>query len=285
MRKQSYLGLSTLGFHRLVYREWGPERSERTLLCVHGLSRNGRDFEPLATALADEGWRVVAPDVVGRGDSDWARQPQTYDYVQYLADMNALIARLEVERLDWLGTSMGGLIGMMLAAQPGSPIRRLILNDVGPFIPKAALERLADYVGAPVSFADLAEAEAYARETYASFGRLDDADWRFMAEICFRENDAGRFVLNYDPAIARAFEKKPLRDIDLWPLWDSLKQPTLVLRGAESDLLLPETAAEMQTRGAKAEVISMTGCGHAPSLYEPGQIAPVLGWLQTSVKG
>ncbi len=285
MRKESYLGLSALGFHRLVYREWGPEESERTLLCVHGLSRNGRDFEPLAEALAGEGWRVVAPDIVGRGDSDWACQPQTYDYVQYLADMNALIARLGVAKLDWLGTSMGGLIGMMLAAQPGTPIKRLILNDVGPFIPKASLERLSDYVGAPVDFPDLAAAEAYARETFASFGRLGDGEWRFMAEICFRRNDAGRYVPNYDPAIARVFDKKPLQDVVLWPVYDAISQPTLVLRGAESDLLLGETAAEMQARGPKAKVVVMPGCGHAPSLYEESQIAALRDWLRSSASG
>ncbi|GAB5468290.1 MAG: alpha/beta hydrolase [Rhodospirillales bacterium] len=280
MQKASYLGLSVAGFHRLSYRVWGAPAAKRTLLCMHGLSRNGQDFQRLAEVLAEAGWRVVAPDVVGRGDSDWARSAKVYGYPQYLADMNALIARLEVESLDWLGTSMGGMAGMMLAGQPGTPIRRLILNDIGPFIPKASLERIADYVGQPVSFADRDAAEAYARTTYASFGQLDDATWRLMTEVSFRRDAEGRFVLAYDPAIAEAFSGKPIEDLDLWPLWDKIEQPTLVLRGADSDLLLAETAEEMTRRGPKAKLAVFQGCGHAPSLMEPQQIETVKTWLE-----
>lgn len=280
MRVKTFLGLSSLGFHRIVYREWGPERAERTLLCLHGLTRNGKDFVRVAEAMAAEGWRVVAPDTVGRGDSQWAAAATVYGYPQYLADMNALIARLEVERLDWLGTSMGGLVGMMLAAQPGSPITRLILNDIGPFIPKASLERIATYAGQDISFADLEEAKAYARETYASFGSaLSDADWDLMTEITFARGKDGRYRLRYDPAIAEVFKTQPIKDVELWSVWDAIKQPTLALRGAVSDLLLPETAEEMQSRGPKAEIITFEGCGHAPSLLEPQQVAAVRDWL------
>lgn len=280
MRVNAFLGLSSLGFHRIVYREWGPERSERTLLCLHGLTRNGRDFLRIAEAMAAEGWRVVAPDTVGRGDSQWAAAAQVYGYPQYLADMNALIARLEVERLDWLGTSMGGLVGMMLAAQPGSPIARLILNDVGPFIPKASLERIATYAGQAISFETLDEAEAYARETYASFGRdLTDADWALMTEVTFGRGEDARYRLRYDPAIADVFKSQPIKDVELWSVWDAIKQPTLVLRGADSDLLLAQTAEEMKGRGPKAGVATFEGCGHAPSLLEPVQIAAIRDWL------
>lgn len=282
MRKLSFLGQSAYGFHRVVYREWGPERSERTLLCLHGLSRNGRDFAPLGEALGAEGWRVVAPDTVGRGDSDRARSPKVYSYPQYLADMTALIARLEVASLDWLGTSMGGLAGMMMAAAAGSPIRRLVINDVGPFIPKAAMERIAEYVGRPVSFASWDEAVAYARQTYASFGELDPTGWQLMAEVSFRQDEAGRYQLNYDPAIAEAFAEGPIQDVSLWHLWDAIAQPTLLLRGARSDLLLEETAAEMQGRGPKPQTVTFPGCGHAPSLYEPAQIAAIRDWLDAS---
>lgn len=280
MRVQSFLGLSSLGFHRIVYREWGPAESERTLLCLHGLTRNGRDFQRLAEALAKEGWRVVAPDTVGRGDSQWAASSQVYGYPQYLADMNALIARLGVERLDWLGTSMGGLVGMMLAAQPGTPITRLVVNDVGPFIPKASLERIAGYVRNTPSLDSLEAAEAYARKTYASFGsKLTDADWSLMTEVTFKADDKGVFRLRYDPKIADVFQNQPIKDVDLWPIWDAIKQPTLVLHGAESDLLLAETAKEMTGRGPKADLLTFEGCGHAPSLFEPDQIAQVSAWL------
>ena len=279
MRKGDYLGLSQRGFHGLVYREWGPESSERTLLCLHGLSRNGKDFGPLAERLAEEGWRVVAPDVVGRGDSDWAAGPEVYGYPQYMADVTALIARLKVEEVTWLGTSMGGLMGMMLAAQPKSPIRRLVMNDVGPFIPKAALERLADYIGKDVWLETEEEALAYARETYASFGRLDDAGWRLMAEVSFRRDVEGYYRLNYDPAIGEVLRGQPAKDLDFWSIWDRVDQPTLVLRGAESDLLLAETAEEMATRGPKAALVTFPDCGHAPSLYEKAQIDAVARWL------
>ncbi len=281
MRVESFLGLSSLGFHRIVYREWGPREGGRTLLCLHGLTRNGRDFKPLAEALAAEGWHVVAPDTVGRGDSQWAASAGVYGYPQYLADMNALIARLQVERLDWLGTSMGGLVGTMLAAQPGSPIGRLIVNDVGPFIPKASLERIAGYVGQTVEVASLAEAEAHCRETYASFGsNLSDENWRLMTEVTFKEADPGSYRLRYDPAIAEVFRNQLIADVDLWPIWDAIKQPTLALRGAESDLLLPETAAEMRARGPKAQLVTFEGCGHAPSLFEPTQIDAIAHWLK-----
>ncbi len=280
MRLNAFLGLSSLGFHRVVYREWGPERAERTLLCLHGLTRNGGDFVRVAEAMAMEGWRVVAPDTVGRGDSQWAANAKVYGYPQYLADMNALIARLEVERLAWLGTSMGGLVGMMLAAQPGSPIERLIVNDIGPFIPKASLERIAGYAGQAISFSTMQEAEAYARETFASFGSaLTDGDWSLMTEITFAQGDDGRYRLRYDPAIADVFKTQPIKDVELWSVWDAITQPTLALRGAASDLLLPETAEEMKGRGPKASVATFKGCGHAPSLLEHHQVAAIRDWL------
>ncbi len=164
----------------MAYAEWGAAEAARVVLCVHGLTRSGRDFDRLAAALAASGCRVVCPDVVGRGSSDWLEDPAGYAYPQYLADMTALIARLDVEAVDWVGTSMGGLIGMMLAAQPGTPIRRLVINDIGPFIPKAALARIGDYLGQDQSFADLEAAEAHLRTVHAPFGPLTDAQWEHL---------------------------------------------------------------------------------------------------------
>lgn len=280
MQMNSVRCLSPHGFHRMAYRTWGPATAERTLLCVHGLSRNGRDFDAVAETLAEAGWRVVCPDVVGRGESDWPANPAVYNYPQYLADMTVLMARLEVERIDWLGTSMGGLIGMQLAAQPGSPIGRLILNDVGPFIAKAALERIGGYILNRPHFESLEAAEVYAKETYAPFGRnLSDAQWRKLTEVSFRALPDGGYGLNYDAGIAKVFEEKPVGDLDLWALWDAISQPTLVLHGAESDLLLPDTVAEMQRRGPKADAVTFADCGHAPSLMEVTQIKTVAGWL------
>ena len=276
-RERRYLGLSAAGFHDLAYGEWGAADSERVVVCVHGLTRNGRDFDVLAAALAEEGCRVVCPDVVGRGASGRLADPAGYGYPQYLADMNALLARLDVEQVDWVGTSMGGLIGMMLAAQPGAPIRRLVINDVGPFIPLAALERIGGYVGRAPVFADLDAAEAYLRDVYATMGALGDLQWRHLT-LSSVEAVKGGYRLAYDPAIAEAF-KQVTADVDLWPLWDAITAPTLVLRGANSDLLLAETAAEMAARGPKAKVIEIPGCGHTPSLMDVEQIALVRDWV------
>ena len=268
----------------MAYREWGAPEAGRVVVCVHGLTRNGRDFDALAAALAGAGCRVVCPDVVGRGDSDWLGDPAGYGFPRYLADMTVLLARLEAEAVDWVGTSRGGLIGMMLAAQPGSPLRRLVLNDVGPFLPKAALERIAGYVGQDPRFADLAAAEAYIRDIHAGFGALADHEWRRLAETSVvaaeREEEAGGALrLRYDPGIGAGFRARPVEDVDLWPVWDKVACPSLVLRGADSDLLPPGTAAEMTGRGPRAELAEIAGCGHAPALIDPAQIALVRDWL------
>lgn len=278
-RKGGVRCLSTAGFHRMSYAEWGPADAARTVVCVHGLTRNGADFEILAPALAADGWRVVCPDVAGRGGSDWLADPASYSYTQYLADMTVLLARLAVERVAWVGTSMGGLIGMMLAAQPGSPIERLLLNDIGPFIPKAALARLGTYVGADPHFSDLAAAERYVREVHAPFGDLGDDGWRQLTEISVVSDGDGGFRLHYDPRIGDAFRQEPLENVDLWPIWDRIAAPTLTLRGASSDLLLPETAAQMNLRGPRSQVIEIAGCGHAPALRAADQVALVREWL------
>ena len=277
-----YLGLSPAGFHRIAYVEWGISGNPRVCICVHGLTRNGRDFDELAQALQAQ-WRVVCPDVVGRGDSDRLADPAHYSYPQYLNDVTALVARVGTARVDWVGTSMGGLIGMMLAAQPNSPIRRLVMNDIGPFIPKAGLERLASYVGKDPRFSTLVEAEMALRKIASTFGLKTDDEWRRFTERSVRAVGDGRYGFAYDPAIGRAFNAAP-QDIDLWAVWDKVRCPVLVLRGAESDLLTKETADEMTRRGPGATVIEFAGCGHAPALMEPAQVAVVRDWLMGEVR-
>jgi len=279
MIEDSLLGLSAAGFHRISYTDWGDPTADRVVVCVHGLTRNGRDFDWLAEALVESGCRVVCPDVAGRGRSDWIANPYLYDYPQYLADMTALIARLGVPEVDWVGTSMGGLAGMMLASLPGTPVRRLVMNDIGPFVPRAALERIGDYVGSDPVFEDAAALEAYLRFLYPGFGDLPDACWSHMAEHTTRVRPDGRLGLAYDPGIAAAFKAGPAKDIDLWPVWDAVRCPTLVLHGAESDLLLAETAREMAGRGPKARVVDIPRTGHAPSLMVDDQIALVREFL------
>jgi pimeloyl-ACP methyl ester carboxylesterase len=261
------------GFHRIAYTEWAGPPGAPTVLCVHGLTRNGRDFDDLARALSRR-FRVVCPDIVGRGGSAWLTHAEDYGYPLYLADMAALIARLDVAEIDWVGTSMGGLIGMMMAAQPGTPIRRLVVNDIGPLIAKEGLLRIASYVGADPVFADLAALEAYLRQVSASFGQLSDAQWRHLAEHGARRRPDGTLGRAYDPAIAEAF-KTVKDDIDLWPTWDAVRCPTLVLRGAESDLLRAGDALAMTLRGPKARLVEFAGVGHAPALMAEAQIAAI----------
>lgn len=250
-------------------------------MCVHGLTRNGRDFDFLAAALAQD-HRVVCPDVVGRGCSDWLDVKEDYSYTTYCTDTAALMAWLRVEHVDWVGTSMGGLIGMLLAAQPQSPIRRLVLNDVGPFIPKSALERIAGYVGTDPRFDGLAQVEAYLREVTGGFGPLNDEQWDHLVRYSVREMADGQYALMYDPAIALAFRPAARDDIDLWAVWDKVQCPVLVLRGGESDLLLADTVAQMQTRSPQTEVVEFGGVGHAPALMAQEQIDVVRDWLLRS---
>ena len=277
MRQKQFLALSPAGFHTVAYTEWGDPEASRVILCCHGLTRNGRDFDALATELSKEA-RVICPDIVGRGKSEWLRDPVHYGYPQYCADMSALIARLDVTELDWVGTSMGGLIGMTLAAQAGTPIRKLVINDVGPFVPKAALLRIADYVGLDNRFSSLAAVETHLRKVLAPFGPLTDAQWQHMVAFGHRLRPDGTYGLAYDPAIA-VNVKMAVQDWNLWALWDKVVAPTLVLRGAESDLLTAETAAEMTQRGPKAKLVTWAGMGHAPALMAPEQIDQIKEWL------
>ena len=278
--ERQYLGLSAAGFHRNIYWEWPLAHPDAScLIAMHGLTRNGRDFDAVAEALSDR-FHVVCPDVVGRGRSGWLPNGTLYSYPQYLADAAALIARVNAGPIDWLGTSMGGLVGMMLAAQPLTPIRRLIVNDVGPFVPKASLERIGTYVGQDPRFADLGALEAYIRVVYADFGNLTDADWVHMARHSARARPDGGYGLAYDPAIADAFKTGPIADVDLWPVWNAIACPVLILRGGRSDLLLAETAARMVALKPNATLVEFPECGHAPALMNAEQIGVIGNWLE-----
>jgi pimeloyl-ACP methyl ester carboxylesterase len=302
-RLNHFLALGPHGFHRVAYTEWGNPEGRHLVVCVHGLTRNSRDFDELASNLTARGCRVVCMDVVGRGDSDWLEHKQDYGFSQYLSDAAALLARLtappqrvsllrrlqgasEGSRIDWIGTSMGGLIGMMLAARANSPIRRLVLNDVGPMVPWNALARLKLASSSPgTRFASLDEVERYLRENCAPFGPLTDEQWRRLAVHGSRRSDSGAYALAHDPAIVNGlrrggyagveFGSDYLFGIDLWPTWDAVECPTLVLRGAESDLLLESTVRRMQVGGPRVEFVEFAGIGHAPWLKSEDQIAAV----------
>ncbi len=249
--------LSPAGFHRMAYAEWGAPDNPRVLVCVHGLTRVGRDFDRLARALASH-YRVVCPDVVGRGRSDWLRDPSYYVVPQYVADMVALIARLDVEEVDWVGTSMGGLIGIAVAGQAEAPIRRLVINDVGPRLDAAAIARIGTYLGAPVSFATVDEAIDYVSVVAAPFGVKQREDWRELVE----------------PALRRDGERAAM-----WKLYDAIRGPTLIVRGEHSDLLTRETLFEMQARHPSAQGAEVPGVGHAPTFMFENEIALVRDFL------
>ena len=278
MRKSSFLGLSPHGFHRVAYTEWGKADNPRVLMCVHGLTRNGRDFDVLAEAMQDQ-YRVICPDIVGRGQSDWLSHSSDYSYPQYVADMNALIARANASELHWVGTSMGGLIGMMLAAQPNTPIRRMVMNDVGPFIPKASLERLAQYVGRAPAMESVADVEQYLRVVMAPFGKLTDAQWHHMAQHSAKQLGDGKFALHYDPAIADVFKSAAVQDINLWMFWQAVVCPVLVIRGAQSDLLLADTLTQMKAGRSNVTSFEVPDTGHAPALMDDAQISSVREFL------
>jgi pimeloyl-ACP methyl ester carboxylesterase len=282
MKSDHVLCLSSKGFHRMRYVEWGDPDAERVAILVHGLTRNGRDFDVLAQALIPE-FRVMCPDVAGRGASDWLPAKEDYGYPQYCADMTALIARATAggrpRRIYWIGTSMGGIIGMLLASRPNSPIQKLVVNDVGTLIPKAALERIGAYVGKDPRFRTLEEMEAAVRLVSAPFGPLTDAQWRHLTVTGAKQHGDGSWGFCYDPGIAVPFRAQALADVDLWQYWDAITCPTLLVRGAHSDVLLKDTAAAMTRRGPRPRLIEFDGVGHAPMLMADEQIQVVRKFL------
>lgn len=264
------------GFHWLRYVEWGDPGNPRVLVCVHGLTRNGRDFDHIARSLADA-YRVVCPDMPGRGRSDWLRDAGDYDYPVYCSDLATLMARLGAENVDWLGTSMGGILGMILASMPGSPVRRLVLNDVGCVIPRAAVERIGMYLGKDPPYDSIEALEADLRAV-SPFGELTDEQWRHLAITSAKQDDSGRWRFRYDPGIAKNFAATPAADVDLRAFWSAIHGPVLVIRGESSDLLLAGTLEEM-CRRPRTESLVVPRTGHCPMLMDETQVAVVRRFL------
>lgn len=260
----------------LRWHEWGPPAG-RPVVCVHGLTRQGRDFDVLARALSQQGRRVICPDIPGRGISGWMPGGSLYAVPNYVGVLSPLLAALG--EYDWVGTSMGGLIGMGLVSLPFDRVGRMVLNDIGPFIPRAALERIRDYLGAPPPrFTVVSELEAYLRRVHAPFGALTDAQWAEMADHSARMTAHGEVMLHYDPRIVEPMQTA-LTDVDLWPLWDwTVNRPVLVLRGESSDLLTAETAAKMDEH-PNTQVETIVGCGHAPALMDGHQVGLIVRFL------
>lgn len=282
MKQCHFTFTESSGSHKLAYTQWGETNNPKVLLCVHGLTRTGRDFDFLAQALSND-YRVICPDVFGRGESDWLTQPENYNLFFYAAGILGLLEQLQITQLDWLGTSMGGLIGMIIASAPNSPIRRLIINDVGPFISQQGMQRVAGYLlkEKPI-FADLVEAEKYVRETYQPFGDLTDEQWQHLTKYSVKSLAEGGYILNYDPQISYPYQKTPidsLKQQEFWEFWKGINCPILLLHGQDSDLLSPSTITEMQAIQPEMKVISFPYVGHAPALMDASQIRAVKTWL------
>ena len=258
----------------LHYTEWGAQHNE-VVVAWHGLARTGRDMDDIAAHLASR-YRVICPDALGRGLSQWSPLPdQEYQLSFYAAQALALLDQLGIAQCHWLGTSMGGAIGLHAAAGAlAGRIQRLVMNDIGPELAAPAVARIRSYAGSPAAFDTVTALEAYFRSIYQPYGALSDAQWRRLTETSVRRLPDGRVTPHYDPAMVRQFEAHPT-DYDQWPAWDALQIPVLVLRGAHSDLLLPEVAEAMRNRGPRAVVVTLPGCGHAPALNSPAQFALV----------
>jgi pimeloyl-ACP methyl ester carboxylesterase len=285
-RLQHLSCLSASGLHRMAYWEWGDSANPRVLVCVHGLSRQGRDFDALAADLASD-YRVICPDVVGRGQSERLRDPMAYGFPTYVADMVTLLARLGVEQVDWLGTSMGGIIGMLLASQQDRSgrrlVRKLVLNDVGPAYEQAFVDRLKSYLGQPAHWKTVEEAADALQAISTGFGPHAREQWLALTRPMLVPEGEG-FALHYDPAIAMPIhavtaEVGAAGEAYLWHCYGQITAPTLLLRGADSDLLKPSTAARMAAEGPCAQLHEFPGIGHAPTLVQPDQRSVVRRFL------
>lgn len=281
-REDSFFGSTKSGQHQIYYSDWGPINGS-PLICVHGLTGNGFDFDYLAQDLTEHGYRVIAVDLPGRGRSDFLRDPLDYNYDQYVQDLNGLLAHLKMDApgsVDWLGVSLGGLLGIRMAGQTGTPIKRLILNDIGPTVPKAALDFIYQVIKHPYTFETIAELEVRMRSTRGlTWGPVTDEQWAHMAKYNARATDDGLVTYAYDPQIARVFEHSPIGDVDLWPLWDATAMPVMAIQGAMSMLFTREIINEMERRGPDFELVIFDGCGHVPSLMAPYQIEVIRQWL------
>jgi pimeloyl-ACP methyl ester carboxylesterase len=280
MRVGHFHSISRGDFHSIAYTDWGSRESRQVAICVHGLTRQSRDFDVLAQDLARAGWRVICPDLVGRGRSGRLKDPEDYALPQYVIDMTVLIAHLGVDVVDWIGTSLGGLIGILLAGKPRSPIRSLVINDIGPFLPWAAIRRIGDHVrSAPRRHSSYSALMEYFRGVYAPFGTLTDDQWKHLALHSFVEDLGGGWCPHFDPGIGEAFRPGRVYNVDLWRYWDAITCRTLLLRGEHSDLLQPGTADLMTKRGPRAQRVEIPDCGHAPALLEHSQVGIITDWL------
>lgn len=285
--EKSFQSINSKGFHRIVYNDWG-DADGQPVICVHGLTGNGHDFDYIASDLVKDGFRLIAVDLPGRSRSDFLSNPMDYNYNQYCQDLMALLAHLDLTEagsVDWLGISLGGLLGIRLAGMENSPIRRMILNDVGPEVPKPALDFIHQVISQRYVFNTIDDMEERMRATRGlTWGPVTDEQWHHMAEHNARALDDGSLTYGYDPEIAKIFETEPTGDADLWPYWTAIKCPILTIHGAKSVILTSDILQKMHDsyRGKSFDVVQFADCGHVPSLMHPHQIEVVQKWLNTT---
>ena len=270
------------GQHRLYYSDWGDEK-DHPVICIHGLTGNGHDFDVLASDLIQHGYRVIAPDLPGRGRSDFFTNPLLYNYDQYMNDLHELLARLNLQApgsVDWIGVSLGGLLGMRMAAMDNSPIKRLVINDVGPVVPQEALDFILKVVSKPYAFDTIADLEKRMRSTRGlSWGPISEEQWALMAKHNARALEDGRITYSYDPNIAVVFKNAPTGDVDLWRCWDAISCPVMLIQGKDSIILTPQIIEKMGGRGPNFDLTVFEGCGHVPSLMADNQVEILRDWL------
>ncbi|KTC84763.1 alpha/beta fold hydrolase [Legionella drozanskii] len=275
MKKHQVMGIDSQAFHNMVYYEWGDSNNPKVLLCVHGLFRNARDFDDLAKVLSSH-YRVICPDMVGRGLSDKISNPKDYSTLTYLSDITILLAQLGVTEIDYIGTSMGGVIGIMIAAMKNSPIKKLILNDIGPFVDTKALQQIITYgkKGSEKYFGTLGEVEAYLKETYSSFAQLSPEQWQHLAVCGVWQNSNKQYQLAYDPKIIENVIAAPQ-----WALWSKVQCPILLLHASLSNVLSDDTVIKMQQLQPALKTVNIPDIGHPVSLMKIDEIKLVKQWL------
>lgn len=278
MQTKHMLSSHAGGEHRIVYQDWGREDNPNILICVHGLTRNSHDFDYLAEKLSSK-YRVIAPDIVGRGSSDWLPDHRLYTIEQYINDMTLLIKHLGATSVDWLGTSLGGIIGMMMAAMPQSPIKRLILNDIGAVITQDAIALLANSLAKVPTFKTLEELRTFLMQAYAHTGTHKEEDWDYMSRYDHRINEDGTYNRNYDPKLLHSMGPILNADIDLWQFWKAVVCPTLIMHGENSMILTADICQQMLATNPHASLVTLPGVGHTPSFMQPSHIEVVTKWL------
>ncbi len=279
-----WLKLQLVKQHKLAYLDYGDVNNPNVLICAHGLTRNAYDFEKIARVMQNN-FRVIAIDYPGRGDSDYFTDKKSYNYYVYLKDTLLLLKKLKIKNPFWLGTSMGGIIGMAIGCFYPRILRGLILNDIGPSMPLSTVKKIGKYASLEPKFIDLELAKQHLKMIYKESGIKEEEDWNFLTKNSFKINSSNQYQMNYDPTIVSGMEidKAKSKDVDMWKIWRKIKCPILVIHGAKSNILSVETVEKMQ-QSKQIDIYVVDYAGHAPALTNADQIDPIKNWLNKLIK-